>query len=715
MTKSNTTLLLKGALSRYAAFSPFSERETAATCTNYLNEWKLLSKHRGNLQATKDLKEFYNSFKMFALCQTLPPHKMWRKTGRYGLPSKLGLVIPPSYDNGDIRHVRWMLSILSSYEVLREETVKADIKTLCSPQVSDISPQLKEELKKFIMESSFSRKVRRIFLGKDFNNRAPNFWTLTSEEIRSLFPVKDHWTLKGAPLGKGVLASHHDAKALLAHPTAQSSVAFIEGVREIVVRLEKLATMSTREGTLPLLKTVGIADKGGKVRTVTSANYFIQRALKPVHDRLMSTLRFIREDGTYCQDAAALNVGSLTKDTTPWCYDLTAATDRFPVEIQKITLESLLPGMGEWWESLVKHQSFSPDHNKWINFSVGQPMGVYTSWPLFTLTHHLVVRFAFNRVGQSPNGRYAILGDDIAIFDENAALMYKELIVGLGVSISESKSVIPSRKSCETNSAEFAKRYFRNGLEISPLRPEALLSMKGRGWPLLTEQLTQIKARWSTMEWEYLCSPTSPGSKPRFLSWVDKAHRNKAFLCALAPLGNATLYSEGIFPSPWPDPKGYLFLDSLLETGYTKLTALTGLLHEVVQLSEERILSLVEDTSIDTDLKLHPLHTCLQVYKEAQMQIYRDMANGTAVTHDVYRLGVDLEIAKKVLMNPRKAVDYSSDFFKKRQAFGESTMDLWKHLTYEQEWVPPFQLKDLYREQANLQRSKPDELSNDLC
>lgn len=88
-----------------------------------------------------------------------------------------------------------------------------------------------------------------------------------------------------------------------------------------------------------------------------------------------------------------------------------------------------------------------------ITYVVGQPMGGYSSWAVFTLCHHLVVQYASTLCGNKGffTG-YRLLGDDIVISDKLVASKYQEIMTTLGVEISESKSHIS--KECY----EMAKR-----------------------------------------------------------------------------------------------------------------------------------------------------------------------------------------------------------------------------------------------------------------
>jgi hypothetical protein len=69
-----------------------------------------------------------------------------------------------------------------------------------------------------------------------------------------------------------------------------------------------------------------------------------------------------------------------------------------------------------------------------VCFVAGQPLGYLSSWPLFALSHHLVVWHAANQV--YPGRRftdYAVLGDDVVIADASVARIYRSILDNLGV------------------------------------------------------------------------------------------------------------------------------------------------------------------------------------------------------------------------------------------------------------------------------------------
>jgi len=107
-----------------------------------------------------------------------------------------------------------------------------------------------------------------------------------------------------------------------------------------------------------------------------------------------------------------------------------------------------------------------------VSFVAGQPLGYHASWPLFTLSHHMVIWWAAEQVYPGVRfDRYAILGDDVLICDENVAQVYASVLEEFGVQISLSKSLI-SKTGC----AEFAKRFLVNELrlDLSPISSRCL-------------------------------------------------------------------------------------------------------------------------------------------------------------------------------------------------------------------------------------------------
>jgi hypothetical protein len=227
---------------------------------------------------------------------------------------------------------------------------------------------------------------------------------------------------------------------------------------------------------------------GGKTRVFAIVDYWTQCLLSPLHDAVSKILQSIPQDCTY-------NQGKLVPELKKWTeslegdlysYDLSSATDRFPVVVQTKVLSLAIgsPEYAEKWQTLLTQRDFfyKGQAYKW---AVGQPLGSLSSWPVFALTHHCLVRAAAKRC-KAPL-TYALLGDDIVIKGHALAKEYLTMISGLGVQISRSKSHIGT-------SAEFAKRIFFQGREESPI-PVNLLNGLLRDPVLIRDVVQHLVAR----------------------------------------------------------------------------------------------------------------------------------------------------------------------------------------------------------------------------
>jgi hypothetical protein len=514
--------------------------------------------------------------------------------------------------------------------------------------------------------------------------------------LKDLSPVKDFFSIKGGPIGQATLAAHHDAKAMLFKPIIHEKISKLEsiidsisppsGPRSSIDNLSHLSDIN--EDQAVIIKTLAIPDKGPKVRTISEGNYFLQRVLRPVHLLAMKVLRTIPEDGTYEQDKAAQLVKSWTSQGhQPWCFDLTSATDRFPIDLQEITLRKIFPELSEQWFGLMhKAEGYDITRKQHFVFEVGQPMGLFSSWPVFALTHHAVIRFAFSNVSQDFRGNYAIIGDDVAILKKEPALEYERLIQSMGVSISRAKSVTPRGAADNTVSGELAKRYFRNGTEISPIRPGVVGSLAGRGWPLIKEFIINLQHRWGK-ESNVFNSPIN-GVVP-VLRCVDKMHQQKALLILSSPFGGPPLEIEGGSPLWWPANNNMSML-------YAKLTVAEGLLedavsklHEVVEkAAKSRVAAEPTLPAQIEEMETHPLYLSLRILEEDVKRIYLHMANNCASHYDVYNLGVNLDILDSLVSTSKSIRDYKSLKVKRVEASAKYTLDVWNLLLNDFGWKP---------------------------
>ncbi|DAC76947.1 RNA-dependent RNA polymerase [Entomophthora muscae mitovirus 8] len=202
-----------------------------------------------------------------------------------------------------------------------------------------------------------------------------------------------------------------------------------------------------------------VPDVDGKTRLIAILDYWSQSILKVYHKDLMSSLMRIQKiDMTFGQGIAPFG----PEDQKYYSFDLTAATDRFPVAITEIMMAAKYgQEAASAWKEIMTGEKFHWK-DKVLKYNRGQPMGAYSSWASFSLNHHMVVQWSALRAGvETPFLDYRLLGDDIVIRNDAVANSYLKLMEHLGVEISSAKTLISE------NSFEFAKRFWLNGEEVT--------------------------------------------------------------------------------------------------------------------------------------------------------------------------------------------------------------------------------------------------------
>lgn len=190
----------------------------------------------------------------------------------------------------------------------------------------------------------------------------------------------------------------------------------------------------------------------------------------------MNILKRMKTDGAFSHNRVAL----LSKEATSlgrdiFCFDLSNATDRFPVKLQEDVLACIIdPETAALWKSVLIDRDFQVSTNQGtshptVRYKVGQPMGILSSWAAFSLAHHAIIQYCAYRIGIYPFRDYVVIGDDVAIFHEAVANEYRRILDSIDVPINISKSLFSKGKP---SSAEIAKRVFLNGEEVSPIPPD---------------------------------------------------------------------------------------------------------------------------------------------------------------------------------------------------------------------------------------------------
>jgi len=247
-------------------------------------------------------------------------------------------------------------------------------------------------------------------------------------------------------------------------------------------------------------------EPAGKVRVFAMVDSLTQCIMKPLHDLLFSILRKLETDGTFNQIRPAQRLIDLGFREF-YSYDLSSATDRFPLALQQVVLSAIIgPKMAKLWAKILVERYYltpkapegvlGPPADTPLVYGSGQPMGALTSWAAFSLCHHCLVQYAAYRalgfIGFFKD--YALLGDDIVIANYKVAQEYLVLLREIGVEYGLAKSLISS-----TGGFEFAKRTFAKGKDVSGISLLAVGVAKA-DHAVLEQILTRFGVTGSLME-----------------------------------------------------------------------------------------------------------------------------------------------------------------------------------------------------------------------
>jgi len=287
-------------------------------------------------------------------------------------------------------------------------------------------------------------------------------------------------------------------------------------------------------------------DKEGKQRTVGILDYYSQMTLKPLHTWLSRVLSKIPQDCTL--DQTKFLKGDLLKSKVFYSVDLSSATDRFPIEVISHLLKAQLPtSYVDAWQDVMVGYPFDYNKHKLI-YACGNPMGAYSSFNSFALTHHYIIYYCCKELGKSwKRLPYYLLGDDIVIGDKDVGDMYIKMINSLHIEISLAKT------HRSEHFFEFAKRIFYKGEEISPF-PISSLKECGKSVTALTVLLMEQTAK----GWSFGSIPSSINSYYGIVKELPSSFRNK--------LERKSWVVQGVLSLVHGDQDGQSFLNEMVAT-----------------------------------------------------------------------------------------------------------------------------------------------------
>jgi hypothetical protein len=363
-------------------------------------------------------------------------------TYKDGIPKVLGPRLSSLLRTRSPVYIRAILTALL-YSRMIDEWKKPDTSTITNGPT--FSAPIREDFKIRIPEVMQMLKIAP--------NQEPPIW------------VNPHYTTKNSPQGLAMHSLKEELLQIAETPKLYGSIQKVGGPR-LKMYMEHFSkspqciklcqpTKASKKGRL---RSIGVVkDTEGKSRLIAMADYWSQTSLKPLHDQLLKILKGNRSDLTFGQDIKPFGDNSQLY----WSFDLTAATDRLPIFLYEDILEHMYgKEYQSSWSDIMIGTDFNWKDSK-INYSTGQPMGMYSSWALLALAHHAIVKYSAHKIGFKQFYDYRILGDDIVIRNDLVAHSYAETLKSLGVEISSTKTLVSK------TTFEFAKRLFHEGNEVT--------------------------------------------------------------------------------------------------------------------------------------------------------------------------------------------------------------------------------------------------------
>lgn len=130
-------------------------------------------------------------------------------------------------------------------------------------------------------------------------------------------------------------------------------------------------------------------EAAGKIRVFAITDSITQAVLAPLHDFIFGLLKSLPMDGTFDQGAPLKRLFELKQSGKLesqlfYSYDLSAATDRLPIDLQAQVLKLLFGNLkiGNLWKTLLSERDwYFKDNGLYtpLRYSVGQPMGALSS------------------------------------------------------------------------------------------------------------------------------------------------------------------------------------------------------------------------------------------------------------------------------------------------------------------------------------------------
>lgn len=411
----------------------------------------------------------------------------------HGLPSFLPSSVRNSIRSGNLKVIRLITSLLTSYRALQGVWKKPTLSTISNtPFTKDIS-FLDGALRPFWEWVAFESRSE-IAAGENFKDyiskkSLPNIRFPDLNTTESPFTVKTGANFWLAPLSAAldlVAWSVSPRDRLTSFMQVAGQFHLMAVLARTLNRLSSFTTSQIMQGynmpsnRLRLGKLALKYEAAGKVRVFAIVDFWTQMAMYPLHNWIFDLLKKLPTDGTFDQEKAVRTFAVENSKEKIYSYDLSAATDNIPVVVTtKILSYALGPKVATAWEKLMVDRHFlvpkgpngaDPSLPEWLRYGRGQPIGALSSWASLALTHHFVVQLAAMRANRFPFMGYRVLGDDIVIAGTEVADLYVSVCSELEIPLNN-KGITsdPDKAIGGLALTNFANQYFLGTENISPI------------------------------------------------------------------------------------------------------------------------------------------------------------------------------------------------------------------------------------------------------
>jgi len=189
-----------------------------------------------------------------------------------------------------------------------------------------------------------------------------------------------------------------------------------------------------------------IPKHGSDFRAIAVPNRFLQSALVPGYQALESIVKRLPHDCTFNQQKFNEKITSRVSSKDLFCYgiDLSKATDNLPLNWGVTIWSTLLSTACSDVQDSLKcfmQMSRAPWFNQgfFTSWSKGQPLGTLPSFQCLALTHNIVCEYLSLQCGQG-HSPYAVLGDDLIVFNKKLKKAYFGLLASHKIPVSLHKS-----------------------------------------------------------------------------------------------------------------------------------------------------------------------------------------------------------------------------------------------------------------------------------